>query len=59
MECPHRDSSTNESEYLFEYPCVNCGTSFSYADNTSINIRIHSGDTDEKVAYKVDTILSF
>ena len=59
MECPHRDSSTNESEYLFEYPCVNCGTSFSYADDTSINIQIHSGDTDKKVAYKVDTILSF
>ena len=57
MECPHRDSSRNESEYLFKNLCMNCGTTFSYADDTLINICIPSGEIDDKVAYKVDSIL--
>ena len=32
---------------------------FSYADDTSINIQFHSGDSNKNVAKKVDGILSY
>ena len=59
MECPHSDSTQNDSEYLFENHCEKCGMTFSYEDDTSINIQIHSGDSNENVAKKVDGILSY